>query len=354
VLVHEDNRGRAVRAVGRQVTRRRKPGLHLWRRVVGSAASVLISWLGHRTAAAADPDAEMPDSTLARPKISLSIEPGPCAGVSLEEIVPLARIELRSQVVEVEHGATHHIVVGCAGNVVTIAVAAPGGRARFRSTDLAAAPPAVRPRIVALVAAELVRNLDLAPMLPASPLPEIHRPVPDARAKTTISTARLATFAEASSFEFDGRPLLGGGLHFGYARGWLCGGLDAVLLSGSDRSDRGTTHTLLTYLSPHVDWRLMVGRLFLETGGGLAFGVVRMVGHPDDAQTLGLTVNGPWMAPYGALGLGYGLTAAFSIEARVLAGWVTLPVVGEVPGGREFGLKGFFGAVQAGAALSFF
>jgi hypothetical protein len=58
------------------------------------------------------------------------------------------------------------------------------------------------------------------------------------------------------------------------------------------------------------------------------------------------------MAPYGALGLGYGWSDAFTLEARMLAGWVTVPVVGEAPGGREFGLKGFFSAIQLGLALS--
>jgi hypothetical protein len=146
--------------------------------------------------------------------------------------------------------------------------------------------------------------------------------------------------------------LFGGGLHFEYARGWWSAGLDAAALAGSDRSERGTTNALLTYLSPHVEGRLMTGQLFAEMGAGFAFGAARMAGHPNDATTIGLTLQGPWMAPYGACGLGYGVTGAFSIGARLLAGWVTLPVVGEVPGGREFGLKGFFGAVQLGAAVA--
>jgi hypothetical protein len=263
----------------------------------------------------------------------------------------LARIELRTEVVEVEQGATYHIVVGCSGDAVTIAVAAPGGRARFRNTDLASAPPGVRPRIVALVAAELVRHLALAPAAPVVPPHEIRLPPPDSR-PNSVGDARLGAFAAASTFGFDGRWLFGGGLRFAYAHRWLCGGLDAAFLTGSDNSARGTTSALLTYLSPHVGGRFSTGGFSAEVDAGLAFGAARMSGHPSDATTVGLTLQGPWMAPYGALGLGYGWSDAFTLEARMLGGWVTVPVVGETPGGREFGLKGFFSAFQLGLALS--
>jgi hypothetical protein len=234
---------------------------------------------------------------------------------------------------------------------VTIAIAAPGGRARFRTADLAGAPPDVRPRIIALVAAELVRNLELAPGPSARALPAT-REASQAGTAPTGGSARLGAFGEASTFGLDGW-LFGGGLRFEYARGWLCAGLDAALLSGNEHSDPDTTHVLLTYLSPRVDWRVTAGRVSAKVGAGVAFGAVRLMGHPGDARTVGVSLQGPWMAPFGSLGLGYGLTPSFSIESRLMAGWVTLPVVGEAPGGREFGVRGMFSAAQAGAALSF-
>jgi hypothetical protein len=337
-------------ASGLSSVKRRPKSTPWWWLALGIAPAILSTCMGEREVAA---QPEVAVTEPARPKVSLSIEPGPCTGVTLEEIVPLARTELRTEVVEVERGATHHIIVGCSGDVVTIAVAAPGGRARFRSADLGGAPPNVRARIVALVAAELVRNFDLAPTPLPKAMPDSRGPSQDSRATPTNSSAQLGAFGEASSFGFDGRWLFGGGLRFEYARGWFCAGLDAAVLSGNERSDVDTTRVLVTYVSPHVDWRLMTGRAFTKVGAGFAFGAARMTGHPGDARTVGATLQGPWMAPFGSLGLGYGLTNALSIETRFIVGWVTLPVVGEAPGGREFGLQAWLSVIQVGAALSF-
>jgi hypothetical protein len=58
------------------------------------------------------------------------------------------------------------------------------------------------------------------------------------------------------------------------------------------------------------------------------------------------------MAPYGFGEVALALSDSVRVDARVLAGWVTASVVGEVEGGGDVNLAGLWTGVQIGAALA--
>jgi hypothetical protein len=324
------------------------------RRLPEAGCILLCTVLASRASAAADA------------KIPVHVEMGACDAAPRDDVMPLVRVELGAQLVDAPPDVGCNVTVECSDDVVTVSVAARDRLRRSHRTDLAGSPPNVRPRIVALEIAELVRDVAREPeVLSTAALQREQRPAVGAQAasarqgpappsakKKTPSRIALGAFATASTFRFDGRWLGGGGLLFDYSRDWASAGLDATVAARQERSELGSTLVLLTRISPYVAWRLATGDLAGRLGAGYALGMVRVAGRAEDARAAGGSLTGPWAGPYALFGLAYAATNAVEVDLRAELGVVTLPVVGQVARGKDVSIDGAWTSVQLGLSLA--
>jgi hypothetical protein len=335
------------------------------RRCVRALCSVAVGMAcrGFAASAAADVVTSGAPAGPQPPRRPVHIERTACRAAPITDVVAVLRVELGMQLVEwPPQENAYQVVIDCSDDVVVISVAIPDRGTRSYRTNLAGAPATVRPRIVALAIAEIVRDLEresvqtsrtesvraaapapltaLEPGAQASPQPAlVDRPV------------QLGVFLQTSSFRLDGRWLVGGGVRFDYVRGWLCAGLEAAVLTADERLELGRVQTLLSYGGPYVGWQAVAGRWQARFGGGYALGVGKVAGHADSGFFAG-TVTGPFAAPYAFGSVALALTSSIRVDAGARAGWVTLPVVGVVTRGTNVDLEGFWTGMQIGASLA--
>jgi hypothetical protein len=316
---------------------------------------------------AADASPTDASSGTGAPKTPVFVEPGTCAVAPHDDVVAVLRVELPAQLVESSPPAgAYHIAIDCSGAAVVLSVTAEGRANRAYRTALRGAPANVRPRIVALAIAEIVRELDgeaaraaaaerAAPApAPAAVVVDITPPTPDVvpRVPHQNGPVYLGALGQATSFRLDGRWLLGGGLRFEYTREVLCAGIDAVLLTADERVSLGTAQVLLSYASPYVGLGGSTGPFQMRLGAGYALGAARLSGHATDPSAGAATVTGAWTAPYAFAQVALSVSDSLRLDVRGQAGWVTSTVVGEVEGGGDVNLAGLWTSVQIGAALS--
>jgi hypothetical protein len=294
------------------------------------------------------------------------VEPGTCVVAPHDDVVAVLRVELAAQLVESSPPSNaYRITIDCSGASVVLAVTVEGRSSRTYRTELGGAPSNVRPRIVALAIAEIVRDLDgeaaraaaaerPAEPAPASPVVDVSPPARDVtpRGPRGGGTVYLGALGQATSFRLDGRWLLGGGLRFEYARDIFCAGTDAVLLTADERVSQGTAQVLLSYASPYVGLGGSSGPFQVRLGAGYALGAARLSGHATDPRAGAATLTGAWTAPYAFAQVALALGDSLRVDLRGQAGWVTASVVGEVEGGGDVNLAGLWTSVQVGAALS--
>jgi hypothetical protein len=285
------------------------------------------------------------------------VEPIACDAAAPAEIVSVLRVELLGRLTEGPPRVdAYRVSVDCSGDVVELSVGVRGEATKSTLARLSGAPANIRSRIVALAIAELVRDMDrelppAEPPDPVSPGPVDRIALPP-RAESPSRAIGLGAFAQTSSFAGHGMWLAGGGLRFDYFCRRLCAGFDATVASTTERFAQGTAQVFLSYASPYVAWREEWGRTHTLLGIGYALGAARLVGRATDARVFAGTTTGPFTAPYALVGLAIALTADFGLEARGQAGWVTLPVIGEVSGGPDVAVQGLWASVQAGLAIT--
>ncbi len=332
--------------------------------VAWAALAAATTWSA--PARAAEAGAAVSPDPGGKTPVPVRVDGNECRLAPLDDIIAVLRIELPSRLVEgPATGPAYEIAIDCAADVIVIRVGAPWRPDRRYRTSLRGAPSSVRSRIVALAIAELVRDLDreLASAQPPASAPpparsasrvpppaDDHReePAPAARARYPVE---LGALGQASTFGLDGRWLLGGGLRFEYAGAWFCAGIDAVLLASDERFDYGSAQSFLSYASPYAGWSDAVGPLRVRLGAGYALGAARLAGRATKTNVDAESVSGPWSAPYGFAALAVGITGALRLDARLQAGWVASPVVGEVSSGGDIQLKGLWTSGQIGLAL---
>jgi hypothetical protein len=170
----------------------------------------------------------------------------------------------------------------------------------------------------------------------------------------------LGALGQASTFNLDGRWLLGGGIRFEYAGAWMCAGIDAVLLASDQRLDSGSAQSILSYASPYLGWSDTAGPLRVRLGAGYGLGAARVAGRTTQTGVETGTVAGFWSAPYGFAALAVALAGSLRLDARLQAGWVATPVVGQVnagqmtggqSGGADIELRGLWLSGQVGLAM---
>jgi hypothetical protein len=324
-----------------------------WRPAHGLCGVVLLMTPGAARAAGA---VEPP------PGPAVYIERSACDATPIAQVASILRVELFNRLVEGPPEANgYRAAIDCSGDVVDISVAAPARRTRTLRTNLAPVPVNVRSRIVALAIAELVRDLDREPPPPPPPPPPPAPttalrapvlPVAPASIPRQSRAVTLGVFAQASSFRLDGAWLAGGGLRFDYVYRRLCVGLDTAMLTTTEHFDEGTARILLGYGSPYLAWRETWGRVQTRLGAGYALGAASVRGHATEPGAFAGTTTGPWTAPYAFAALGLAVTTGLRVEARGQAGWVTVPVKGEVSGGGGVAIEGLWMSVEVGVALA--
>jgi hypothetical protein len=315
-----------------------------------------FAWLAPglaRSPALAEPPPALRRADAPRPRLSVGIEAGECSIVAMDEVLFLAKIELRGQLVDNPSGAACRVNVTCSGARVTVAARADGTE-RVHDTDLSSVSGSVRPRVVALTIAELVHDLEMAALEPADVVPAqppSGPPIvipPEAPSRAIMLTA----FAQSSNFRFDPKWLFGGGIGGAYARGPIVAGLDATISTRDERSAVGSAQVLLTYLGPYLGWRATARRFTGQWGGGYAFGLARITGRATDVRAESGTLSEFWGAPFAFVSIAYAASDVVSIGLRAHGGWVTLPVVGLVWQGSAIDLGGFWSGAQLGVALT--
>ena len=288
------------------------------------------------------------------------VEATACTAADVDRVVPLLRVELGSRLLGAPAPTAIRVGLECSDDEVAVSVVAPGPPPRTERIDLAASPASVRPRIVALKMAELVRNLgdspadttDIAKTIPPRPssfVPEAPSLAPTERASGAVE---LDVFAQASRFRRDGRWLWGGGLRFDYRYHWLSLGFDTALAMREDDAELGTSRVWLTHVAPHVAWSATEGPATVRLGVGYALGIARISGRAANARAMAGTVTGVWAAPVAIAAVGCAITEALRLEVRTDVGWVVLPVVGEVARGTNVEIGGLWTNVQIGASLA--
>jgi hypothetical protein len=297
-------------------------------------------------------------------KIPAHVEIGVCAAAPADEVMALVRVELGSQLVDAPPAGGCRVVVECWGDEVTVSVSAPDRLARSHRTDLTGSPLSVRPRIVALEIAELVRDVAREPELlvgasiargratPATEPPPSDRARPTPAVRHDPSRFDLGAFALGSTFRYDGRWFWGGGLRIDYSLDWMIVGVDATVVAREQASDLGSTDAVLTRTSPYVAWRVASHRAAFRLGAGHAFGWAKIAGRAAAPTATDATVTGAWTGPYALFGFAYAATDTLAVDLRAETGWVTLPVVGQVARGDDVAIQGAWTSLFAGLSLA--
>src|SRR5438045_8955406 len=81
-------------------------------------------------------------------RLAVSIEGDACSSALVDEVLYLAKIELRNQLVDSPAGADCRVTISCAASRVAV-VARADGKARAHETDLSDVAESLRPRLAA-------------------------------------------------------------------------------------------------------------------------------------------------------------------------------------------------------------
>jgi hypothetical protein len=292
----------------------------------------------------------------ARPPVSLSVQEGGCDAAQPLEITAALRVELLGRLVEgPPPGDAYRAALVCSGDVVAMAVVAPGGRAKSNQTDLASVPASVRSRILALAVAELVRDLDRDASPAPSPsvsLPRVQELAAPPSSHPPSRSLELGAFVQTGAFLEHALWLTGGGLRVVYSRGPFCAGFDVALLSATQRFESGAVQELLSYASPFLGWQSSGRRAHVRLGAGYALGAAQLRGSASEALAVAGTVTGPWAAPYMLGDFEFVVTEGVSLYVHGHLGWVTSPVVGQVAGASSVAFEGTWAGGHVGIALA--
>ena len=315
---------------------------------------VALGGLGTLRARAAGED---PQASSQASRRGVYLEKSACDATSPFEVASVLRVELFNRLLDgAPRGEAYRVAIDCSSDIVVIAVRVPGGPSKSLQTNLAGAPANVRSRIVGLAIAELVRDLDREPRpIPPPPAPPRPRPRDEPPARPPSPSSRavdLGAFASTATFQLKDVWLAGGGLRFDYAYQRFCAGLDAAVLTTTERFEQGTAQVFLSYVSPSVAWQETWGPARARLGAGYALGVARLSGYATVARAFAGTTTGAWTAPYAFASFALAITGGFSVDARGQLGWVASPVVGEVSGGPDVALEGLWVSVQAGVTIA--
>jgi hypothetical protein len=246
------------------------------------------------------------------------------------------------------------VQVGCGTDTVVLLISV-DGQSQTRSMDLRAMAPSVRARMVALTAAEVVRELQALPPLPPRKESEPIAVDDGSRAprKRDDSVGELEGFFQAAQFDLYGNVLLGGGLRFAYtdARPWRFA-LDFGASTYRYTSELGSVRLILASFGARIGHVVPLGSLALELGAGGRVGVARISGTPAaEEQVASGSVAGVWSAPFGFLGVAAPISGDWRVGADLEIGYVTSPVRGRVDEGDDVEVDELYTSLGLGVAV---
>ena len=283
----------------------------------------------------------LPAETSERPVV-LTVER--CPGLSESALHALMRAEIGGLLLDGDDPEAERVLVSCDGELASVAAGDPGGGPPLvRSVSLAGFPADARPRLLALVAVELVaaRRPELRQRLEEREAPAREAPPPAVRSAPPVVVPpaprprplRLLAGAGARVFVTPrGLPALtaGGRLERGLGRLELA--VDAEVGWGRRTLELGELQGRLA----SVGAALRIGDALgpsstIAAGLGARAGVVALSGAPARPEEAGgRSVVRPWGGPAASIALGWGrghACAAVSLEggytvvgARGLAG----------------------------------
>jgi hypothetical protein len=231
------------------------------------------------------------------------------------------------------------------------------GHEGSRQLDLGSTDPALHARVIALAAAELLRDtahgeaVEPAPAPPTKP-PNQPAPAPEPMLEPAHAASRLVAFAKLESFGPSFHPLSGGGLDFSHELGHFSLGLGPTLATGDRKLDLGSVRVVAADLSLHLAYRFTNRALPGEVGIGHAIGLARLTGTSASASTNAESVNGLWLGPFVFGTLDVSLTEPLFLQIAAQFGAVTLPVHGQVEHAADVEIAGFWSTVSLGLGLN--
>jgi hypothetical protein len=261
-----------------------------------------------------------------------------CPEVSEAALRALMRAEIGGLLLDGEDPGAERVLVSCEGELASLAAGDPdGGPALVRSVSLAGFPADARPRLLALVAVELVasRRPELRQRLERRETPPatVRKELPVAATPPPPPALRLLAGAGARVFVTPrGLPALTAGLRLERGLGRLELAADAEVGWGRRTLELGELEGRLASAGAALRLGDALGpSSTIAAGLGGRFGVVRLAGAPARPEEAGgRAVVRPWAGPFATVALGWGrghACAAVSLEggytvvgARGLAG----------------------------------
>ncbi|MBI5531428.1 MAG: hypothetical protein HY898_01855 [Deltaproteobacteria bacterium] len=304
------------------------------------------------------------------PLVQLTVDP--CADVAAADVRRIAAIELGALLVPegvAPAPDTTRVFVACVQGLIELRVDDPiTGKSLQRQIDVREAAKPTRARLVALAAAELVYTSwtelatnptpEVAPAGARPPVEVVQNMRDQVRRKIPVKLSpaqplRVLGIVSRRSFLSQGGVLWGGGLRVADDPFQLVGwSADAVIEHGSVAATIGEVNIDTATLGGSLVLHREVSVLSMRAGLGLRFGVARMMGKPYSSQLAeGKSVVAPWGWPLGVLALSITPIRPLVLEVQGEAGYVVLPLGGQVGGVQEITLQGAWAGVQLGIGM---
>jgi hypothetical protein len=268
--------------------------------------------------------------------------------------------------IAVELGANdiggHGLSVRCAEQRVWVVARNARTAATLERTLTGDLPAATAPRVIALVAVQLLTTFDPTlrrrppetPVKPGPPAPPPVAAVQSTAAPAPVDGRRLyltAGWVYRAFLSRGGVHAWGGVLDARRASptGRWSAGLGLEIASAERSTNLGQTSALLASAraSAGARVRLASNRLGLSFDLGARAGIVRLSGRADDPNVLTSTVVSPWAGPVATLRTDLCLSW-FCAETAAEAGWAAVAVSGLVNGGPTLAASGPWLAITLG------
>jgi hypothetical protein len=287
---------------------------------------------------------------------SLQIESSTCSHALVDEVQRFTRIELKNSGM----GSGEHaprVILSCSERTSLIR-ALVDGHEGSRQLDLDRTEPALRPRVIALAIAELVRDTARGeavepPTAPLAPPAQEVEPAPSQRSRA-LPTSRLVAEAKLENFGTRFQPLSGGGLGFSHDVGRFSLGLGPALVTGQRNFALGSVQVLAADLSLRLALRFPNRALPGEIGIGHALGLARFAGtsNADSMRVTPGNLTGAWAGPFVFGTLDVSLAEPIFLQIAAQVGVVTIPIRGLVSGASDVQIAGVWSGVSLGLGLN--
>jgi hypothetical protein len=289
----------------------------------------------------------------AQTNIPVHVEESSCATVPRDALEAALRVELGERVVEQAEPGTLRVRVSCPDDHALVAVTRPDGTESESATALRRVSSDLRPRVIALTLVEIVRNLERAPAPAVQAEPVEPPPAQPLPAAPPAPRVHIGVSGHGRSFGVLETWLAGGGVGARGSVGPVELGLDLVVLTSEREGRRGSVRALSALVRPSVAYARARGFWSGRIGAGCDAGFASVTGHAEAPHARDGRVKGQWLSPYGFVGGSYRITPWLELGASLEAGWVMVPVVGQIQKTRDVRLDGPWAGLSLGVARPF-